>query len=279
MFKLATSLALVTLTSACSSMLPVSHSDSSSFQSFEEARNAVVALVPMKSSKKAAEKDGVDFAKQPNTKILTHSDVVRLLVPAGMLKREDLDPGILVCLAMFTIFYLMTVFTLSWGTTALHYDRSRFLLIQLFGIIFFGLCIPISSVLAERGRRPVMFGVTAGIALFGFVLAPLFGAGTTGVVVMMVLGMSLMGMTYGPLGTIVSELFPTAVRYTGSSIAFSMAGILGASLAPYAATWLATHYGLKYVGYYLSASAVLTFIGLLLIEETKDADLTLTLNR
>lgn len=187
--------------------------------------------------------------------------------------------GILVCLAMFTIFYLMTVFTLSWGTTALHYDRSRFLLIQLFGIIFFGLCIPISSVLAERGRRPVMFGVTAGIALFGFVLAPLFGAGTTGVVVMMVLGMSLMGMTYGPLGTIVSELFPTAVRYTGSSIAFSMAGILGASLAPYAATWLATHYGLKYVGYYLSASAVLTFIGLLLIEETKDADLTLTLNR
>ena len=47
MFKLATSLALVTLTSACSSMLPVSHSDSSSFQSFEEARNAVVALVPI----------------------------------------------------------------------------------------------------------------------------------------------------------------------------------------------------------------------------------------
>jgi len=186
--------------------------------------------------------------------------------------------GILVCLAMFTIFYLMTVFTLSWGTTALHYERQKFLLIQLLGIVFFGLCIPISSLLAERGRKPVMFGVTALIALFGFALAPLFTSGTTGVVVMMVLGMSLMGMTYGPLGTIVSELFPTAVRYTGSSIAFSMAGILGASLAPYAATWLATNYGLKYVGYYLSATAVLTFIGLLLIEETKDADLTLTVN-
>ena len=186
--------------------------------------------------------------------------------------------GILVCLAMFTIFYLMTVFTLSWGTTALHYERQKFLLIQLLGIVFFGLCIPISSLLAERGRKPVMFGVTALIALFGFALAPLFTSGTTGVVVMMVLGMSLMGMTYGPLGTIVSELFPTEVRYTGSSIAFSMAGILGASLAPYAATWLATNYGLKYVGYYLSATAVLTFIGLLLIEETKDADLTLTVN-
>ena len=186
--------------------------------------------------------------------------------------------GILVCLAMFTIFYLMTVFTLSWGTTVMHYDRGKFLLIQLFGILFFGLGIPVSSILAERGRRPVMIAVTAMIALFGFVLAPLFSAGTTGIVVMMVLGMTLMGLTYGPLGTIVSELFPTAVRYTGSSLAFSLAGILGASLAPYIATWLATHYGLQYVGYYLSATAVLTLVGLLLIDEKKDADITVTSN-
>jgi len=82
-----------------------------------------------------------------------------------------------------------------------------------------------------------------------------------------------MGLTYGPLGTIVSELFPTPVRYTGSSLAFSMAGILGASLAPYVATWLATNFGLPYVGYYLSGVAVLTFLGLLMIKETKDADL------
>ena len=186
--------------------------------------------------------------------------------------------GILVCLAMFTIFYLMTVFTLSWGTTAMHYDRGKFLLIQLFGILFFALGIPVSSILAERGRRPVMIAVTAMIALFGFALAPLFSAGTIGIVVMMVVGMTLMGLTYGPLGTIVSELFPTAVRYTGSSLAFSLAGILGASLAPYAATWLATHYGLQYVGFYLSATAVLTLVGLLLIDEKKDADITVTSN-
>jgi MFS family permease len=91
---------------------------------------------------------------------------------------------------------------------------------------------------------------------------------------MMILGLALMGFTYGPLGTIVSELFPTAVRYTGSSLAFSFAGILGASLAPYIATWLARKYGLSYVGYYLSASAVLTFIGLLLIRETSGGDLS-----
>jgi MFS family permease len=129
--------------------------------------------------------------------------------------------------------------------------------------------------MAERGRRPVMIGVTVLIAAFGFVLAPLFASGLTGAVVMMALGLALMGMTYGPLGTLVSELFPTPVRYTGSSLAFSMAGILGASLAPYIATKLAKDYGLQYVGYYLTASAVLTMVGLLLIKETKDDDLTI----
>jgi MFS family permease len=182
--------------------------------------------------------------------------------------------GILVCLATFVLFYLMTVFALSWGTTALHYSRGNFLLIQLLGILFFAFTIPISAMLAERGRKRVMFTVTVLIAAFGLGFAPLFQAGTMGVVVMMCLGLALMGFTYGPLGTVVSELFPTPVRYTGSSIAFSVAGILGASLAPYMATWLAKSFGLRYVGYYLSASAAITFVGLLLIPETKDEALT-----
>ncbi|MFC5864983.1 MFS transporter [Acidicapsa dinghuensis] len=181
--------------------------------------------------------------------------------------------GTLVCICTFVLFYLMTVFALSWGTSALHYSRGTFLIIQLIGMLFFAATIPLAARLAERGRRPVMIGVTIAIALFGLVLAPLFSAGTLGATAMMVLGLSLMGITYGPLGTVVSELFATSVRYTGSSIAFSTAGILGASLAPYAATWLAQHWGLAWVGYYLSASALLTLLGLLMIRETKDAAL------
>lgn len=80
-------------------------------------------------------------------------------------------------------------------------------------------------------------------------------------------------MTYGPLGTVVAELFPTPVRYTGSSLAFSTAGIHGASLAPYLATWLAKRYGLPWVGYYLTAAALLTCVGLFLIRETQRTDL------
>jgi metabolite-proton symporter len=186
---------------------------------------------------------------------------------------RSLAAGILVCIATFVLFYLMTVFALSWGTSALGYSRGKFLLMQLFCVSFFALTIPLSAVLAERGRRRVMLWVTASIGVFGLILAPMFVAGTLGALAMMTLGLSLMGLTYGPLGTLISELFPTPVRYTGSSLAFNLAGILGASLAPYIATYLAKTYGLQYVGYYLTASAVLTLVGLLLIRETKDRDL------
>ena len=181
--------------------------------------------------------------------------------------------GILSSLATFVLFYLMTVFALSWGTSALGYSRETFLLMQLVGILFFALTIPFSAILAERGRRSTLIGVTIGIALFGLVMAPMFVSGTAGAMFTMAIGLSLMGMTYGPIGTVLSELFPTSVRYTGSSLTFNFAGIFGASLAPYIATWLARNYGLQYVGYYLSAAALVTLAGLLLIRETRDEDL------
>jgi len=149
-----------------------------------------------------------------------------------------------------------------------------FLLIQLFGILFFAATIPLSAVLADRhGRRRTLILTTIAIGGFGFIFAPLLAAGTAGALFTMALGLSLMGFTYGPLGTALSELFPTAVRYTGSSLTFNLAGIFGASLAPYAATWLARTYGLQYVGYYLALAAALTLVGLLASRETKDDDL------
>jgi MFS family permease len=189
---------------------------------------------------------------------------------------RDVIAGILVCMATFVLFYLMTVFALSWGTTALHYPRAEFLVMQLVAVVFFGAMIPLSAWLAERGRRPVMFGVSLLIAVFGLFMARMFAAGPNGALWMMIVGLALMGVTYGPLGTVVSELFPTPVRYTGSSLAFSMAGILGASLAPYIATWLAEQYGLAYVGYYLTASAVSSMIGLMMIRETSCDDLSVS---
>ena len=99
-------------------------------------------------------------------------------------------------------------------------------------------------------------------------MAPLVAMGLGGTIATMLLGMSLVGVVYGPLGTVLSELFPTAIRYSGSSLTFNLAGIAGGSLAPYIATWLATRYGLHYVGFYVSLSAVLSLIGIALTRET-----------
>jgi metabolite-proton symporter len=182
--------------------------------------------------------------------------------------------AVMIAISAFVIFYLMTVFTLSWGTTALHFSREQFLVMQLFAILFFALFIPISARLAEEhGRRSMLMLGNGAVIAFGLVLGPLFAAGTIGALLTMVIGMSLVGFVYGPLGTVLSELFPTAVRYSGSSLTFNLAGIFGASLAPYAATYLAQHYGLSYVGYYLSAGSVLSIVGLLATRETKDEQL------
>jgi hypothetical protein len=98
MWKVFLSVGVVFLTSACSSLLPESHTDTTSFKSFDEARAAVEALVPMKSDKRTLETNGFNPAKHPNTTILTHSDVARRFLPSSLLKREDLDPGVLACL-------------------------------------------------------------------------------------------------------------------------------------------------------------------------------------
>jgi metabolite-proton symporter len=197
----------------------------------------------------------------------------RVQLPLWVVVREHpftLLVGTMMALATFVLFYLMTVFALSWGTSALGYNREQFLIMQLFGVVFFALTIPLGGWLAERGRRSTLIWVTLAIGGFGLVMAPMFLSGAKGTMLMMVVGLSLMGLTYGPLGTVLSELFPTSVRYTGSSLTFNFAGIFGASLAPYFATTLAKSRGLQYVGYYLTAVAALTLIGLLASRETRD---------
>jgi metabolite-proton symporter len=181
--------------------------------------------------------------------------------------------GVFIALSVFVSFYLMTVFTLSWATQSLGYTRDQFLLIQLFGNLFYGAFIPVAAVLSNRGRRPLLMAGNVGIILFGLVMAPLFMSGTAGSVWMMAIGMTLIGVVYGPLGTVLSEMFPTEVRYSGIALTYNLAGIFGASLAPYAATWLAGTHGLYAVGLYLSASGALSILGLLAAQETKDAAL------
>jgi metabolite-proton symporter len=173
--------------------------------------------------------------------------------------------GMFAATATFVLFYLMTVFALSWGTGALGFSRTEFLQLQMVGVLFFALTIPLSAVHADRrSARAVLIVAQIAIVVFGLLFAPLFSSGTPwAVVTCLAFGLGVMGFTYGPLGSGLGELFPTAVRYTGTSLAFNAAGIVGASLAPYLATWLATKYGLVAVGAYLAVAGLVSLLALL----------------
>lgn len=181
--------------------------------------------------------------------------------------------GTVVGLSIYVDFYLTTVFMLSWGMSTLGYAREEFLLIQLFGTLFFAAGVPWSARLAEHGRRRLLIAVNVVMVVYALLMAPLFEAGAAGTITAVALGFLCMGLAYGPIGTVLAELFPAPVRYTGSSLAYNLAGIFGASLAPYAAQWLAARYGLRAVGYYLAAAALVSLGGLAAIGETRDTTL------
>ncbi|MFB9789223.1 MFS transporter [Shinella granuli] len=179
--------------------------------------------------------------------------------------KRSLVLGTFVALATFVLFYIGSAYLLSYNVKVLKLPFVEALEIQLLGSVLFGLFIPLAGKLAERfGRREVLILTTVLIGAFSFVLPGLMTSGESGIFVFVILAMALMGMTYGLIGTALAAPFPTKVRYTGSSITFNFAGIFGASLAPYIATWLQANYGMTYVGYYLGISAVITLACILL---------------
>jgi len=180
--------------------------------------------------------------------------------------------GTFAAVATFVIFYILIVFSLSWGTTHLGYSRETFLIIQLVGVLFFALSIPCTAWISSRiGRRNMLLLASLAIFFFGLFFGRIFSAGTPGVVSTLVIGFLLMGVTYAPLGTFLSELFPVEVRYTGASITFNIAGILGASLTPYLATSLAIEHGLGSVGLYLAGMSAISLIALILTKQQRGA--------
>ncbi|MGQ3209785.1 MFS transporter [Shinella sp.] len=179
--------------------------------------------------------------------------------------KRSLVLGTFVALATFVLFYIGSAYLLSYNIKVLGIPFVEALEVQLLGSVLFGIFIPIAGKLAEKfGRREVLIATTILIGIFSFFLPGLMTSGETAIFVFVILAMALMGMTYGLIGTALAAPFPTQVRYTGSSITFNFAGIFGASLAPYIATWLQANYGMTFVGYYLGIAAAITLVCILL---------------
>lgn len=196
---------------------------------------------------------------------------------------KELVLGTFYMLATYVLFYLMTTFSLSYGRAAtnaplpgLGYDYTTFVLMMIIGVAFFGVFTLISGPFADKwGRRKTLIWVTLSIIAFGLIWTPMLAAGNVGVMAWLILGFTLMGMTFGPMGALLPELFPANIRYTGSGVSYNVSSILGAAVAPFIAValWSAGGGSPFWVGIYLSAMAGLTLIALLLGKETKDIDI------
>lgn len=197
----------------------------------------------------------------------------------------ELILGTFIMYATYVLFYLMTTWVLSYAigspqTGGLGTSYNDFLVIQLVSILFFAAFVPVSGFLADKfGRKPTMLVITSLMIIFGLLFGWWLNAdiiisddgtlNTTRMIVFMIVGMSLMGLTFGPMSAILPELFPTETRYTGSGVAYNVSSILGAALTPFIAAWLMGAFDVSYVGYYLAAASVITFIFLALSPETK----------
>lgn len=189
----------------------------------------------------------------------------------------------LIMLSTYTLFYLVTTWILSYGIgnrstgNGLSIPYFEFLQLQLATIVFFAIMIPVSGWLADVwGRKNTL--TLASVLLLGFgltfnlLLDPETATKTT-VFIFLFVGMSIMGLIFGPMSAILPELFPTNVRYTGSGIAYNVSSILGAAIAPFIATWLVSEFSVAYVGYYLIIVTAITFVAVLTMKENKNHDL------
>lgn len=177
--------------------------------------------------------------------------------------------GTVAAVCCFAIFYLATAFALGYGTTKLGIGREDFLGVQLIAILFMAGGIVAAGYLSDMTSPHRILSIGCVITLVAsFLTAPWFGSGDIFLVgAYLSVMLFAMGFVYGPLGAWLPGLFAARVRYTGASICFNAAGILGGALAPSIAAELAKS-GLEYVGYYLAVIAALSLFGLLLVRKS-----------
>lgn len=198
----------------------------------------------------------------------------RVRLPMLVVVRDHWRPLLLGSLAMvvcYALFYISTVFALGYGTQSLKVPREQFLALLCGAIVFMAVGIMVSGALADRvGRKPVLITGALLAVGAGFLLAPAFNSGSLMVMAAYIaLALFLMGITFGPMGALLPELFPTPVRYTGAAVAYNLGGILGASFAPYLAQQLVASGGLAWVGAYISTAALVSLVAVVLLAETK----------
>lgn len=176
-------------------------------------------------------------------------------------------------LSVQVTFYILIAFIIAYGVTAPELALSRDTMLTAV-LIAAAIMIPSQfyfSGLSDRlGRKQIYRWGAILTGLWGFALFPLINTGEPLMIIIAVtLGLTFLGMQYGPQAAYFTELFTTEVRYSGASLGYQIGAILGGALAPTIAVLLWKELGIFYVSVYILVAAVLTLWSLSALEETK----------
>ncbi|HEV7755282.1 MAG TPA: MFS transporter [Mycobacteriales bacterium] len=174
-------------------------------------------------------------------------------------------------------FYTFVLFILSYVTTTLDLPRTLGLTAVMVGSALQLVLIPLFGALSDRvGRRPVYLAGAVGAAVWVFAFFALLDTKSTPLIILAAVGGLLFhAMMYGPQAAFVTELFSTRLRYSGASLGYQVAGVLGGGLAPLISLALLERYDTPMaICVYVAAALGLTVVALLFAPETRDADLT-----
>lgn len=200
-----------------------------------------------------------EYAKLLDERELEPASVVEIARNQG----STVLVGAFAALASYALFHLVTVFPLSWIKLYSHQSIPEFLGVQMLGAALGAGGIIVSGRIADRyGRRRTLGTVAVMIAVFSGFAPTLLDGGLVGQDLFILLGFSLLGLSYGQAAGAVNSNFEPRYRYTGAALTSDLAWLIGAAFAPVVALGLSANFGLAYVSVYLLSGAACTLAAL-----------------
>lgn len=176
---------------------------------------------------------------------------------------------------LFAFFYIGTAYLTAYGTTVMGLERADVLTLGILGAVVFGTTIVLSGVYSDRiGRKRVLLVSTALSVPWGLMLFPLLeNGGTVAFATGLFVTLAIFGVSYGPAGALLPEMFRTEYRYTGAGMAYNLAGVIGGGTAPILAARFTEAGHTPYVGWMLAAFGALSLVCTLALPETQHREM------